>query len=121
MFFKITEFNCQCQSPTCTAPHIEMSLVMALERVRKALGHPIRITSGVRCAPHNKRVGGVKGSQHLVGQAADITCEAEHRDKLYELCREEPAFKGIGDGRATRGFIHVDVRPEKDKKEWTYN
>jgi zinc D-Ala-D-Ala carboxypeptidase len=120
VYFSIAEFDCKCQSPTCTTPHISVALVLALERVRTKLGQPIRVTSGLRCAAHNKRVGGVKSSQHLLGAAADITCEPEHLAKLHELCREEVALVGIGDGRATGKFVHVDVRPG-ERKEWTYN
>ena len=43
-----------------------------LEPAREAIGCPIIINSGFRNADVNRRVGGVKNSQHLLGQAADI-------------------------------------------------
>ncbi len=43
-----------------------------LEPAREAIGCPIIINSGFRNADVNRRVGGVKNSQHLQGQAADI-------------------------------------------------
>ena len=42
-----------------------------LEPARLIVG-PIIITSGFRCEEVNRKVGGVRNSQHLVGQAADI-------------------------------------------------
>ena len=43
-----------------------------LEPAREAIGCPIIINSGFRNADVNRRVGGVKNSQHLQGCAADI-------------------------------------------------
>ena len=42
-----------------------------LEPARLIVG-PIIINSGFRCEAVNRKVGGVKNSQHLIGQAADI-------------------------------------------------
>lgn len=42
-----------------------------LEPARQIVG-PIIINSGSRCEAVNRQVGGVKNSQHLIGQAADI-------------------------------------------------
>ena len=43
-----------------------------LEPAREAISCPIIINSGFRNAQVNRQVGGVSGSQHLLGQAADI-------------------------------------------------
>ena len=43
-----------------------------LEPLREAFGHPIIVNSGFRCAAVNNAVGGVRTSQHMLGQAADI-------------------------------------------------
>ena len=42
-----------------------------LEPARLIVG-PIIINSGFRCEAVNRKVGGVRSSQHLIGQAADI-------------------------------------------------
>ena len=42
-----------------------------LEPARQIVG-PIIISSGFRCEAVNRQVGGVRNSQHLIGQAADI-------------------------------------------------
>jgi hypothetical protein len=43
-----------------------------LDPLREMYGKPIYISSGYRCPRLNKAVGGVAGSQHKTGQAADI-------------------------------------------------
>ena len=43
-----------------------------LEPVRALRGFPLRVTSGWRCPGVNKKVGGGKRSQHLLGEAADL-------------------------------------------------
>ena len=42
-----------------------------LEPARLLVG-PIIVNSGFRCEAVNRKVGGVRNSQHLIGQAADI-------------------------------------------------
>ena len=44
-----------------------------LEPMRIAYGKPITVTSGYRCEKLNKAVGGVNGSAHMRGDAADLT------------------------------------------------
>ena len=44
-----------------------------LDPLREALGMPIYVNSGYRSPRLNAMVGGVKTSQHLKGEAADIT------------------------------------------------
>jgi hypothetical protein len=46
--------------------------VEVLQPIRDAWGQPIVVTSGYRCPKLNACVGGVKNSQHVLGQAADI-------------------------------------------------
>lgn len=73
-FFKIEEFKCRCG---CTMPaelrtNMEALVRNVLDPAREAYAHPIYVTSGYRCPKHNAAVGGVKNSQHRVGEAADI-------------------------------------------------
>ncbi|MBQ4358008.1 MAG: peptidase M15 [Paludibacteraceae bacterium] len=59
-----------------------------LESLREVDGKPIRVNSGYRCPKLNKAVGGSATSQHMTGQAADITggSKAENK-KLFDLVR----------------------------------
>lgn len=49
-------------------------LLIFLDNFREDINIPIRITSAYRSPEHNKKVGGVSTSQHLIGQAIDFTC-----------------------------------------------
>lgn len=58
-----------------------------LEPLRLAYGKPIVVTSGYRCLELNKAVRGAATSQHLKGQAADITSLAntpEENKRLFD-------------------------------------
>lgn len=46
--------------------------VTVLQPIRDLIGIPMVITSGFRCKALNYAVGGVEGSQHMAGQAADF-------------------------------------------------
>lgn len=53
------------------------STAAGLEQVRSLLGNkPILISSAYRCPALNDAVHGQRASQHLLGEAADITCPA---------------------------------------------
>ena len=43
-----------------------------LDPARERYGRPIAVNSGYRCAIHNSAVGGVRNSQHMKGEAADV-------------------------------------------------
>ena len=72
--FRINEFlcHCGCQLPPEARQNIEALVAEVLDPVREAYGKPIYVNSGYRCEAHNRKVGGVLRSQHLVGEAADI-------------------------------------------------
>ena len=58
---------------------------VVLDPARGKWGKPIHVSSGYRCPELNKAVGGVPTSQHLKGEAADIT--AGSRRENAELGR----------------------------------
>lgn len=59
-----------------------------LDPVRELWGGPITVNSGFRCPVLNKAVGGVPSSQHVRGEAADITVGSpEENRRLFELIR----------------------------------
>lgn len=53
-----------------------------LDPARKEYGSFIRVNSGYRSPALNTAVGGAKNSQHLTGEAADITTGSIEKDKL---------------------------------------
>ena len=50
-----------------------LNLALFLDEMREAWGSGIRVSSGFRCPQLNAAVGGVQGSAHHYGNAADIS------------------------------------------------
>ena len=60
-----------------------------LDPLREAWGKPIHVNSGYRCQALNTAVGGVPASQHMLGEAADITAGSREANRqLYSLMRQ---------------------------------
>lgn len=74
-----------------------------LQPLRDAYGKPIRIGSGFRCKALNTAVGGAVNSQHVKGQAADITSVTDTKKDNRELM--ECAMRLIRDGKIKVGQI----------------
>lgn len=87
-----------------------------LEPLRRRFG-VIRITSGYRCPRLNAAVGGVPGSQHLRGEAADIHVSSmEVGRKMYGFIRTHlPYDQLLFEHRRSDGarWLHVSYRGEK--------
>lgn len=54
-----------------------------LEPIRTLIDKPIRISSGFRCERLNEAINGAKTSQHVKGQAADISAKGMTAEELY--------------------------------------
>lgn len=68
--------------------NLEALVENILDPLREEYGEPIIVTSGYRCEKLNAAVGGVKTSQHRLGQAADIRTvsdKPESNKKLFDL------------------------------------
>jgi len=73
-FFDREEFRCKCGGKYCNGFPAEPKeqLVRIADQLRKNLGVPITIISGLRCPTWNRLQGGVETSQHQYGEACDI-------------------------------------------------
>ena len=73
-WFKEKEFACRCcgELPPLARANVRALVDEVLDPVREKLGKAIVVNSGYRCPRHNAAVGGVRNSQHLRGEAADI-------------------------------------------------
>lgn len=72
--FTREEFRCKCGGKYCQGFPAEPkeALVRIADQLRKNLGVPVRVVSGLRCPTWNRLQGGVENSQHMYGEAADI-------------------------------------------------
>ena len=105
MYFKIQELECrcgQCSMPSDVQANIEALVDNVLDPVREAYDKPIYVNSGYRCEKHNKAVGGMLRSQHLVGQAADIRCD--NNVALARIIKEQGRFDQL---ILYPSFLHV--------------
>ncbi len=71
-------------------PEIREKLTFLTERlldpVRERWNAPITVNSGYRCPALNKAIGGAPTSQHIRGEAADITVGSpEENRRLFDL------------------------------------
>lgn len=73
-YFTREEFKCKCGGKYCNGYPTEPDerMVRIADQLRKNLGVPITIVSGLRCKTWNAIQGGVSNSQHMYGEAADI-------------------------------------------------
>ncbi len=79
--------------------------------IRERVGGPLALSSAYRCPEHNAAVGGVPGSLHLEGSAADILLPDGFTVDELATIAAECGGKGIGRYHAA-GFVHVDIREE---------
>ena len=83
-----------------------------LDPLREAWGKPIKVNSGYRCCALNKAVGGVPASQHMLGQAADITGGSREANReLYSLLKRLnlPVDQAINEHDFT--WLHISYSP----------
>lgn len=106
--FNSREFDCKC-GKYCSETLIDEKLVEYLQKIRDHFGKPITITSGYRCATHNKNVGGASTSYHSRGQATDIVVSGVKPLEVAQYA-ESIGIKGIG---LYDTFTHIDTRTTK--------
>jgi uncharacterized protein YcbK (DUF882 family) len=89
-----------------------------LQPVRDKAGKPVRISSGYRSEELNKAVGGVEGSRHTKGEAADIYCEGMSAGDLFSLILS----LGIGFDQLIlySSFVHVSFSEGNNRGQILY-
>ena len=106
-WFKEKEFACKCcgQLPPLARENVKALVTEVLDPVREKFGKPVVVNGGYRCEKHNKDVGGVRNSQHLRGEAADIHCADNER--LKQLIIENGKFDQL---ITYPTFLHVSYK-----------
>ncbi len=117
--FSKSEFECSCG---CEMPlevlHQVQKVANQLQVLRTETGKSITVNSAYRCFKHNKAVGGVSSSQHILGKAADIVIKGEDPEVTFDLIdlfinEGEMLQGGLG---SYSNFTHYDIR--KYKARW---
>lgn len=83
-----------------------------LDPIRRMWGKPIIVNSGYRCPKLNAAIGGSATSQHMKGEAADITADDPTKNKeLFDMIAQSAIpFDQLIDEKNYR-WIHVSYRP----------
>jgi len=96
------------QLPYGIEENLQALVSNVLEPVRELLGKPIVVNSGFRCPIHNVAVGGGANSQHMKGEAVDITCDDNNglAEIIEQLGRYDQLIRYKRPDGSIR-FIHV--------------
>ncbi|MEG2495538.1 MAG: D-Ala-D-Ala carboxypeptidase family metallohydrolase, partial [Mucinivorans sp.] len=95
-------------NPTQDIKHSLEELVHnVLDPARETFGSPIRVNSGYRCDQLNKAVRGAASSQHLKGEAADLTTgSTDGNRRLFEIIKARGVFDQLIDEK-NFSWVHV--------------
>jgi len=102
-------------APTRVIDNLTILAQKVLQPLREWVCSLIIVNSGYRCAELNRAVGGAKNSQHLTGEAVDITAGSKERNRvLFEWIRDNCQFDQLiweRDG----AWIHVSYREGENR------
>lgn len=106
--FTREEVACKCG---CGADDIDLKFMLKVQKLRDDYGKPMKVNSGVRCAEHNKSVGGAENSYHRrVENRAPMALDIKIENSIdrFRFCRLALAyFRGVG---VYKDFVHIDGR-----------
>ncbi len=89
--------------------------------LRGIINKPIIINSGYRSPEYNKRVGGSKNSQHVLGNAIDFYVKRMSSQQLFDILKQHgflgKVFTGVG---IYSNFIHCDVRANPHSRGFSF-
>lgn len=104
--FQRHEFACRCG---CGFDTVDAGTLAIVQAVRDHFDAPVTVTSGCRCADHNRKVGGARNSQHVLARAADIKVSGVSPGQVASWV--EKAYPAASVGRY-QSFTHVDTRTD---------
>ena len=116
--FTIEEMSCPC----CHVCLMDPIFMDHLEALRARVNHPLRITSGYRCAAHNAACGGAENSAHCLGKAVDISIAGPDAAILL-VTAINSGFSGFGirqHGSLSGRYLHIDIA-HAEISLWTYS
>ena len=105
--FKSSEFDSP-DEPGSALFRMHREIVGPLDYIRENCGFPLIVTSGFRTLAHNDQVGGVDGSAHTEGYAADLACRTSQQRYKIIYYAMEIGIRRIG---IAKTFVHLDTSP----------
>lgn len=95
--------------------NLMLLIVNVLQPLRTALKKPVIVSSGYRCIELNKHIGGVSNSQHVLGQAADITVIGMSVDNLFEFIKKSGI---VYDQLIHEGtWVHISYNKDNNRRQ----
>jgi len=106
-------------TPTQEAKASLVALVVnVLQPIRDIYGNPIIVNSGYRSTDLNKAVKGSNNSQHMKGEAADITAGNPAKNKdLFLLIKESGIVYDQLIDESGYSWIHISFSKGKNRKQ----
>ncbi|MGN6548705.1 MAG: YcbK family protein [Pararhizobium sp.] len=101
------------QRDTVQTACLKPALLGLLRMVEYHFGKPVVITSGYRGPAHNAAVGGVRHSEHMKCEAADIQLDGVSKWDIARYVRSIPGRGGVGTYCHTDS-VHVDIGEQRD-------
>jgi hypothetical protein len=96
-----------------------------LQPLRDAMGHQVKIGSGYRCPRLNAAVGGVKNSQHMTGEAADLCIDGDMTKgrKWFTWIQSHCDFDQLIWEHNSKGnyWVHVSYRADGRNRKQVIN
>lgn len=87
-----------------------------LQPARERYGKAITVNSGYRSPAVNRRVGGAASSQHMTGQAADITTGSKEENRKLFAILETMDYDQLIDEK-DMSWIHVSYKPTGNRRQ----
>ena len=114
--FSLAEFNSKdgAEMPPEVLENV-IKLAANLQTIRDEVGCALSINSAYRSPAHNKAIGGVLSSQHLLGKASDLTSLNHTPRQLHAIieCLIEEGKITEGGLGLYNSFVHYDIRGKK--------
>jgi len=90
-----------------------------LEKLRVINGNrALHISSGYRCPRLNKAIGGVKNSQHLQGQAADVDFGSKEANEIFfdRIKNSDTVFDQLLN-EFNFSWVHISLKKENNRQQ----
>ncbi len=108
--FDRKDYVCPCDSCKNGGIVVMPAIYNFVQKMRDVIAAPLVVTCGVRCIPHNAKIGGAPDSRHTYRDAVDLEVkDSRHRALIVGAALE--TFP-LGMVEVCPNHLHIDMRPE---------